>query len=75
MAKELNAISAMLCRMNMIIHNVRDFNVIQCDTLLTYDKEEKEKYDLIFANPPFGIPWNKSALRKDDERFNDQTSS
>lgn len=70
--KELNAISAMLCRMNMIIHNVRDFNVIQCDTLLTYDKEEKEKYDLIFANPPFGIPWNKSALRKDDERFNDK---
>ncbi|MBO5095357.1 MAG: N-6 DNA methylase [Bacilli bacterium] len=70
--KELNAIPAMLCRMNMIIHNVRDFKISQCDTLLTYDKEEKEKYDLIFANPPFGIPWNKSALREDDERFNDK---
>lgn len=70
--KELNAIPAMLCRMNMIIHNVKDYNITQCDTLLTYDKEEKEKYDLIFANPPFGISWNKTSLRKDDERFNNK---
>lgn len=70
--KELNAIPTILCRMNMIVHNVRDFKITQCDTLLTYDKEEKEKYDLIFANPPFGIEWDKAALREDDERFKDK---
>ena len=70
--KEYNAIPAMLSKMNMIIHNVRDFNITQCDTLTTPANNEKEKYDLILANPPFGIPWNKSAIKQDDERFKDK---
>ena len=70
--KELRSIPSMLSRMNMIVHGVKDFKITQCDTLLTYDKEEKEKYDLIFANPPFGTDWNKAALREDDERFKDK---
>lgn len=70
--KELRSIPSMLSRMNMIVHGVKDYKITQCDTLLTYDKDEKEKYNLIFANPPFGIEWDKNALREDDERFNDK---
>lgn len=70
--QELNEVPSILCRMNMILHNVKDYHITNADTLLTYDPDEKDKYDLILANPPFGIKWKRFAIREDDERFKDK---
>lgn len=70
--QELNEIPSILCRMNMILHNVKDYHITNADTLLTYDPDEKDKYDLILANPPFGIKWKRKAIRDNDERFKDK---
>lgn len=59
-----------LCKMNMILHNVKDYHITNADTLLTYNKDEKEKFDLILSNPPFSVKWNNSLVETDDERFN-----
>ena len=59
-----------LSKMNMILNNVKEYNISKGDTLLEYDKDEKEKYDLILSNPPFGISWNPDLIDPDDERFN-----
>lgn len=59
-----------LCKMNMILHNVKDYHITNADTLLTYNKDEKEKFELILSNPPFSVKWNNSLVGTDDERFN-----
>lgn len=59
-----------LCKMNMILNNVKEYHITNGDTLLQYNSNEKEKYDLILSNPPFGISWNPSLITPDDERFN-----
>ena len=68
--QELLSVPYGLCKMNMILHGVKDYNITNADTLLTYNKEEKEKYELILSNPPFSVEWNNSLVEDDDERFN-----
>ena len=47
--------------MNMILHGIEAPNIIHTDTLLenVTDIQEKDRYDVILANPPFGAAVQK----------------
>ena len=58
---EINDQIARVCKMNMIIHDDGHTNVISTDALENFDeiekvnpKFEKDHFDLILTNPPFG---------------------
>jgi len=46
----------LLGTMNMILHGIESPNMIHANTLTedTHDIQEKDRFDYIFANPPFG---------------------
>jgi len=54
--KEKSRLSYSLGVMNMILHGVESPNVIRTNTLEenVRDIQEKDRYDIILANPPFG---------------------
>jgi len=54
--KEKKSLAYCLAIMNMILHGVDAPNVIHANTLAesTHDIQEKDRYDVILANPPFG---------------------
>lgn len=69
--QELNTTTYNLARMNMFLHgvNYRKFNIKQGNTL-TNDKFGDEQFDVIVANPPFGVKWEADAIDLNaDERF------
>lgn len=70
--QELNTTTYNLARMNMFLHgvNYRKFDIRQGNTL-TNDKFGNEKFDVIVANPPFGVKWDADLVDlNSDERFN-----
>lgn len=70
--QELNTTTYNLARMNMFLHgvNFRKFSIKQGNTL-TNDKFGDEKFDVIVANPPFGVKWESNEIDlSSDERFN-----
>jgi type I restriction enzyme M protein len=64
---EINDEIARVAKMNMIVHDDGHTNVISADTLDSIDKMtelnrgfEKDKFDFILTNPPFGSTINKN---------------
>lgn len=62
---EINDEIARVAKMNMIVHDDGHTNVISCDALESIDKIaahnpgfQKDKFDLILTNPPFGSTIN-----------------
>jgi type I restriction enzyme M protein len=55
-AKNKSAQPYLLGTMNMILHGIEAPNMIHADTLVedTADIQEKDRFDYILANPPFG---------------------
>ena len=63
---EVNDAIARIAKMNMILHDDGHSNVIGSDALIDFDKLynqnggfEKEKFDIILTNPPFGAKIKK----------------
>jgi len=67
--QELNIITSAISRMNMIIHDIDDFEIVQGDTLdepkiIKHDK--LEQFNIVLANPPYSIKrWNQKKWTKD----------
>lgn len=66
---EVNDSIARVAKMNMIIHDDGHSNVISNDALVNFDSLynqhsgfEKDKFDLILTNPPFGADIKKAEL-------------
>ena len=59
--KEQAPLAYVIGLMNMILHGVAAPNYLRTDTLATRiaDIEEKDRYNVILANPPFGTNKNK----------------
>ncbi|WP_341861805.1 N-6 DNA methylase [Gymnodinialimonas sp. 57CJ19] len=59
--KEQAPLAYVIGLMNMILHGVETPNYLRTDTLAerVADIEEKDRYDIILANPPFGTNKNK----------------
>lgn len=67
--QELNFITSAIARINMFMHNVDEFRIVQGDTLDNpqfSEDDELSKFDVIMANPPYSVKrWNQSKFAND----------
>ena len=67
--QELNLITSAIARMNMYMHNVDEFQIVQGDTLDSpnlLENDELRKFDVIMANPPYSVKrWNQTKWMND----------
>lgn len=67
--QEFNALTSAIGRMNLFLHGVRDFEIVNDDTLKEPAFEENGElmqFDLVLANPPYSIKqWNRDAFSAD----------
>jgi type I restriction enzyme M protein len=76
--QEKNITTYNLCRMNMLLHGVKDteFEIYHGDTLTNdwdmlreSNPAKKPYFDAIVANPPFSLRWEPTDALGDDVRF------
>jgi len=76
--QEKNITTYNLCRMNMLLHEVKDteFEIHHGDTLLNdweilneINPARKLEFDAVVANPPFSYRWDSSETMGEDFRF------
>lgn len=67
--QEFNALTCSIGRMNLILHGIEDFRVVNGDTLAApafIEKKRLKQFDLVLANPPYSISqWNREAFASD----------
>ncbi len=67
--QELNLITSAIARINMFMHNVDEFLIVQGDTLdnpQILENDELKKFDVIMANPPYSVKrWNQAKWMND----------
>ncbi len=67
--QEFNALTCSIGRMNLILHGIEDFRVVNGDTLSApafIEKKRLKQFDLVLANPPYSISqWNREAFASD----------
>jgi type I restriction enzyme M protein len=67
--QEINALTSAIGRMNLFLHGVKDFDIINDDILKNptfMENGELRKFDLVLANPPYSISkWDREAFAKD----------
>jgi len=67
--QEINALTAAIARMNLFLHGIEDFQIVNGDTLAAPAFVEHGKlktFDLCLANPPYSIKeWNRGAFSAD----------
>ncbi len=67
--QEINIITSSIARMNMFIHGVNDFEIIQGDTLKNpgfIENEKVQKFDICLANPPYSVKkWDREYWKND----------
>jgi type I restriction enzyme M protein len=67
--QEINALTSAIGRMNLFLHGVKDFNIVNGDTLKTpafIENGQLMQFDLVLANPPYSIKqWDRDAFSKD----------
>lgn len=67
--QELNALTAAIARMNLFLHGVEDFTIVNADTLekpAFIRNGQLQKFDIVLANPPYSIKqWNRDAFASD----------
>lgn len=67
--QEITQLTAAIAKMNLFLHGIKDFNIINDDTLKNPGFVEKGKlktFDLVLANPPYSIKqWDRAAFEAD----------
>jgi type I restriction enzyme M protein len=67
--QELNLITSAIARINMFMHNVDEFLIVQGDTLdrpQILENDELKKFNVIMANPPYSVKkWNQQKWAAD----------
>lgn len=67
--QEINIITSAIARMNMFIHDVQDFEIIQGDTLKRpafIEGGNLKRFDICLANPPYSMKkWDRESWRHD----------
>ena len=67
--QEIVTLTSAIGRMNLLLHGVQDFEIVNGDTLASPAFTENGKlktFDLILANPPYSISqWNREAFASD----------
>lgn len=67
--QEINNLTAAIGRMNLFLHGIKDFNIVNDDTLkfpAFIKKGQLRQFDLVLANPPYSIKqWDRTAFESD----------
>ncbi|MBQ8678783.1 MAG: SAM-dependent DNA methyltransferase [Treponema sp.] len=67
--QEINALSASIGKMNLFLHGIKDFEIINDDTLKSPGFLENNKlktFNLVVANPPYSISqWDRDTFAAD----------
>ena len=67
--QEINALTSAIGKMNLFLHGVKDFNIVNGDTLKSpafIEKGKLKQFDMILANPPYSISqWDREAFAND----------
>ena len=67
--QEINALTSEIGRMNLFLHGIKDFQIVNGDTLKAPAFVEHGKlktFDLVLANPPYSInQWDRASFESD----------
>ncbi|OSQ35488.1 type I restriction-modification system subunit M [Thalassospira mesophila] len=67
--QEVNLLTSAIAKMNMLLHDIEEFDIARGDTLKEpkFTKGDKlQQFDVIFANPPYSIKkWDREAFASD----------
>ncbi len=67
--QEVNLLTSAIAKMNMLFHDIEEFDIARGDTLKHpkfTEVDNLQKFDVIFANPPYSIKkWDRSAFSSD----------
>ena len=67
--QEINALTSAIGRMNLFLHGVKDFTIVNDDTLKSpafIENGQLQTFDLVLANPPYSISqWDRAAFESD----------
>ena len=67
--QEINALTSAIGKMNLFLHGIKDFNIVNDDTLARpafIENGKLKQFDLVLANPPYSISqWNREAFSAD----------
>lgn len=67
--QEINALTSAIAKMNLFLHGIEDFRIVNGDTLAApaFIKGGRlQQFDVVVANPPYSInQWNREAFTAD----------
>lgn len=67
--QEINSLSSAIAKMNLFLHGIKDFQIVNDDTLKNpaFIKDNMlQSFDMVLANPPYSISqWDRTAFEKD----------
>lgn len=67
--QEVNQLSSAIAKMNLFLHDIKDFEICNDDTLKNpgfIEKGKLKQFDLVLANPPYSIKqWDRAAFESD----------
>lgn len=67
--QEINALTSAIGKMNLFLHGVKDFHIVNDDTLKNpafIEFGQLKKFDMVLANPPYSISqWDRAAFESD----------
>ena len=67
--QEINALTSAIGRMNLFLHGVKDFKIVNDDTLKNpafIENSQLMQFDLVLANPPYSIKqWDRESFAAD----------
>ena len=67
--QEINSLTSAIGRMNLFLHGVKDFYIVNGDTLSApafIENGRLQRFDLVLANPPYSISqWDREAFESD----------
>jgi len=67
--QEINSLTAAIGRMNLFLHGIKDFNIVNDDTLkypAFTERGKLKQFNLILANPPYSIKqWDRTSFESD----------
>ncbi len=67
--QEIVTLTSAIARMNLLLHGVQDFEIVNADTLKVpafTDHSKLQQFDIVLANPPYSIKqWDRTAFESD----------